>query len=398
MAFKSVEAIDQEAYRKLIEARCRLLIRAPFYGHIAMTMEWRPSDMSWIEQESRKRVSVRIVDTGRVEVLYYPPYIKSKNLKQLFGIIQHVIEHLMRLHPVRRDGRNKKIWDECTDMAVNGRRSNPRIGYDDSYRGLVLPGDQMIWCPPEYNVSDNAESHYSRRIKEDDHGDMSEFMIDDHEAWGQTTVGEDEVRQLVKTMVSEAASSSPGNVPGHVSELLRELAKPVIKWREILRKYLGRHVGNRRKTHSRRNRRNDSFGSPGWSHHAAAKLSVIIDTSASVDSKMLEQFFAEIEAIAYKSRINILQWDYEFQGYGKYRRGDWRNIEIRGRGGTNMCAPLEWLEENGLVGDACVMLTDGYCYWPNRKQYPVIFVISREYGSHNDSDYPDWGDIVKVNS
>jgi predicted metal-dependent peptidase len=312
-------------------------------------------------------------------------------------------------------------------MAVNGKKSNPRVGYRE--RGKVTPPyEDLIYCPE--NVDDNlsAEEYYKMinnkemgkskgkgqgqgqgqgqegqeqgQQSQEGSGEENPYgnTVDDHSTWSQSDVSEDEARQIVKDISDQASQKSQGHVPGHLKEILKSLDKPVVHWKELLRALMGTYVGNRRLTYSRRNRRHDSFGKPGVSHHAACTVSVIVDTSGSVSTHMLQQFFTEIEAVCYRAKVFVLQWDHAFQGYGRYRRGDWKRIHVRGRGGTDMAAPVKWLEEQGMIGNACIMLTDGFCNWPDKKGFPMIFVVARE-GGDEIKDGPKWGNLVhmKVN-
>ncbi len=128
----------------------------------------------------------------------------------------------------------------------------------------------------------------------------------------------------------------------------------------------------------------------GISRHAASEVCVVIDTSGSISRHELEQFFGEIEAIAKHAKINVLQWDYDFQGYGKYRKGEWKNIEIHGRGGTRMDAAIDWIDEQGLNPDLVVLLTDGYTGWPSQKPFPFVVCITEENTSE-----PDWARLFE---
>jgi predicted metal-dependent peptidase len=184
----------------------------------------------------------------------------------------------------------------------------------------------------------------------------------------------------VKNACDYACGQAPGDVPGHLKDAIGALNKPIVRWRELLRQYLGRHIGNSRQTYSRRNRRRDDFGIPGKSHRAAATATVIVDTSGSISKDDLQQFFAEIESIAYKTKVKVLQWDHAFQGYDSYRRGAWKTFAIKGRGGTDMAAPVRWLKENRLVNDVQIMLTDGYCNYLDAGEvdFPFITVITQK--------------------
>lgn len=472
---------------KLMKARCRLMTREPWYGHIAMSMVWIPSNMPWLP-ERRRTMGVRIVNGGEVQCLYYPPFVESMTVKETFAVIQHEIEHIVRLHCLRVSHRDPDGWNIAADMTVNGPRNKPRIGYHESSTSEVivpLKGN-IIWIPEDWPQDGTSELFYDKLEKQqkklgptcpncgrphkkkggkgkdndpgqsgqggkgkdksqqagqsgqgqgsgDEQGDdqgqgggqgggqnqsggnepgtcpscgqkedgtysyggVSGQAVDDHSVWNQTDVSQDEARQVVKDMVDQATAKCQGNVPGHLAEAIKELAKPVVKWRELLRQYLGKHVGNQRKTYSRRNRRHDQFGMPGISHHAAATVNVVVDTSGSIGTKELEQFFGEIEAISSKAKVNVLQWDHAFQGWAVYRRGDWRKFKVHGRGGTDMAQPVQWLIDNKLVADVQVMLTDGVCnYLPGHLvQFPFITVITTPEGTTND---PPYGHTVRM--
>ena len=351
-------------------------------------------------------------------------------------------------HCVRVGSRNPEAWNIAADMCVNGPKKKPRIGYQEPTTGeLIVPlKGNIIWIPEDWEQDGTSEKYYDKLKKKQqsmggcckncgrpqgkgqgkgqgqgqgqqpgqgggqgqckcptcggdlngdyNFGGVQGGVIDDHSVWNQTDVSPDEARQVIKDVVDQATSKCQGNCPGHLLEAIAELNKPVVRWRELLRQYLGKHAGNQRRTYSRRNRRRQEFGTKGISRHAASDVTVIVDTSGSIGQEELKQFFAEIEAISARSRVWLLQWDASFQGYARYRRGDWKTkVKIKGRGGTDMAAPIEWLCENGLVKDAQIMLTDGYCNYTTDKHFPLITVITTPEGS---ASVPDWGITIHM--
>lgn len=397
---------------KLMAARCRLMTREPWYGHIAMSMMWIPSQMSDSPEETRT-MGVRIVNGGEVQCLYYPPFVDKLSLKELYAVVQHEIEHIVRLHCVRVSKRHPLVWNVAADMTVNGLKSAPRIGYcEHTSNQVVIPfKDKLVWIPSKWPSDQTTEYYYDKLVKDmnadgsnresdagGDHGSASHYgkLLDNHDVWRESDVSEDEARQVIKDMVDQASEKCQGSIPGHLASAIAALKKPVIHWRELLRHYFGKHVGNHRLTFSRRNRRRDEFGIPGFSHHAAAHVNVIIDTSGSVSDQELAQFFAEIDAIASRAKTHVLQWDHAFQGFAKYRRGDWKKIKVHGRGGTDMAAPVKWLKDNKLVADVQVMLTDGVCnYLPAEEvNFPMITVLTRPTTHHH--AVPEYGHVVKM--
>ena len=109
-------------------------------------------------------------------------------------------------------------------------------------------------------------------------------------------------------------------------------------------------------------------------------MSVIVDTSGSMGSDELRLAFSEIEAISHKTKVNVLQWDVGFAAYNKYRRGDWKKIKCKGRGGTgNFSQAVKWLTDKRAMGNACVFITDGYMTdsdFPQEEVVPMLFIIT----------------------
>ena len=428
---------------KLMKARCRLMTKEPWYGHVAMSMTWIPSQMSGMDEKA-KTMGVRIVNGGEVQCVYYPPFVEKCTVEELYGVVQHEIEHIVRLHCIRPGPqRHPLVWNYAADMCVNGPKNAPRIGYrDHSNSKVVLPLDgNIIHIPPDWPQDETTECYYEKlesQVKQiakgmgkgqdkdkqsgngggqgDEEGDgngdgkgkgqgegeggdgagtgISGELIDNHDLWAESDVSEDEARQLVKDIVDQATEKSQGHVPGHLASAIEALKKPVVKWHQLLQRYLGRHVGNQRVTYSRRARRRDQFGMPGISHHAAATVNVIVDTSGSVSDDELQQFFAEIESIQSRAKTFVLQWDHAFQGFAPYRRGAWKRFKVCGRGGTDMAAPVKWLKDNHRIADCQIMLTDGECnYLPKGDvQFPMITVITRSNGGSE----PDYGHVIRM--
>lgn len=423
------------ANEKLMNARCRLLTREPFYGSFAMGLVYHPYEFPGTPEEA-KTMAVRMMSNGNIDMVYYPPFIDRLTTEECYGVLMHEIEHVIRLHCLRGVTLHQQLYNIAADMTVNGQKKNPRVGYPSTsqgggeYGGRTLPDmDKLVWIPDDWPPNASAEEYYKLLIdsaeqcpvhgakskggksaEQDDKGEGSGCtegdksksskgkkctcqygsLLDNHDVWQQSDMSQDEARQIVKEMTNQAINRNQGKYPGHLAEAIKQLATPKVRWRELLRRYLGQHVGNKRFTYSRRNRRSDEFGVKGVSHHAAATVNVIIDTSGSISSDELSKFFAEIDAISSRAMVNILQWDYNFQGFGKYRRGDWKKFKVNGRGGTDMAAPYQWLEDNAKVADVQVMLTDGYTNWATPRAYPSIVIVTTNQPG------PTWGHVIHL--
>ncbi len=397
---KITNKMRREADEKVMKARCLLTSASPFYGQFAQRMNWMSHDMPWKESEKSKTMAVYVNRQGSIDCIYYPPFVQQMSVLELYGIVQHEIEHIVRLHCTRRLRRDPKIWNIACDMCVNGAQSAPRIGWPWSNGKHILPfmekaASTLIWIPNDWPSNETAEYFYDRLMQNTmvipQLGNGGE-TFDDHSRWGENGMTEDELREVIGPIVRDVVNNCRGNVPGHLVDAIKALSKPIVNWRMMLKNFLGNHVGNKRATYSRRNRRQDAFGVKGFSRHAAGSISVVVDTSGSVCEDQLKQFFTEIEAMADRAKISVLQWDHAMQDYNtRYRRGDWKKIQVKGRGGTDMAAPVEWLFERSLIGNACIMLTDGECNYTEKKPFPMITVISGREGSVSE---PEWGQVI----
>ena len=216
--------------------------------------------------------------------------------------------------------------------------------------------------------------------------------LDDHREWEKTTANEDEARQYVRHMI-QSASRMAGDTPGHMVSLLEDLRKPLVNWKHMLRAEIGRKAGGKRWTYARANRRHDRFGVKGKSSHARTPLIIWVDTSGSMTMDDLSVVFTEIEAISQHFSIWVGQFDQVVQGKPeKYHRGDWKNIELKGRGGTSFETVLLWAKENGAVAQVNLVLTDGYANFGENPGFPVIWGIV----NNDERVEPPYGDVVRI--
>jgi len=185
--------------------------------------------------------------------------------------------------------------------------------------------------------------------------------IDVHEVMSAS----DELSEAaIKEIIESAKMRGWGNVSGDAVQRLEELLKPAqIPWRQLLRRAIsplihdyGPHYES---TWGRRNRRNLPL--PGL-RRLSNKLVIGIDTSGSIGNDEIGQFFAEIEKICRDfSQLVIVQWDTDIkQVNDNYKRGGWKQIKVKGRGGTDVQCIFNWMIENGYKKYSLVNFTDGY--------------------------------------
>lgn len=401
---------------RLMKARCRLLTMEPWYGTMASMFRWKPNP-------AVGTMGVRIVDGGYVDCYFNPEWCEKLTVEQLMGVIKHEIEHIVRLHCVRTGTREPDLFNIAADMVINGKKNNPRIkdlpgkwvSMPDDYQEDITTEDVyarleqskvIISCPSCANEKQQQGGQGSGQGQHKCSGkktlgsgangkvvNVEGDLIDDHDVWAGSSVSEDEARQVVRDMCNQAGIRA-GNAPGHLQGEIAKLADPVVHWKYVLRQYIGRQVGGKRRTWSRVNRRNPVFGTKGKSNHASIPLTVGVDTSGSVDDKRLEQFFTELETMSQRFKITLVQFDHGYQTHERYHRGDWRRIKVKGRGGTSFIEYFKAIEEKGLVGAVNLVLSDGEAPWPEPRKYPVLWVLMPH--GRKESVTPPWGDVLFI--
>ena len=214
-------------------------------------------------------------------------------------------------------------------------------------------------------------------------------MVDDHGTWANSTGNEDDARAVIDGMVEEATKTA-GKTPGHLEDAIKALKEVKVNWARELDEWMGKRCGGMRPTYSRPNRRLPRFGIPGKTCRAMANVTVFVDTSGSMGQAELQEAFSHVDRIAYRSKISLVEFDHGIEHVSKYRRGMWNKIKVHGRGGTSVVKALQEAEERNLIGDANVVITDGYLEWPEEKPYHVLWYIVS-----SSKEEPKWGKVIR---
>jgi len=109
-------------------------------------------------------------------------------------------------------------------------------------------------------------------------------------------------------------------------------------------------------------------------HYLKPRLSikVVVDTSASISTDELEQFYGEIREMAKFSEVEVIEADTEIKK--RFKFDPKKPFSIKGRGGTNMARVVEELRKE--TPDLVIILTDGETPFPAKPQNNEIWVIT----------------------
>jgi predicted metal-dependent peptidase len=190
--------------------------------------------------------------------------------------------------------------------------------------------------------------------------------IDIHN-WDDFTNITEAEKQLINNQIDYQAKTAAegiknqGTIPGHLRDYLNGLFKQkerIFNWKS----YFSRVVGNSIKTYIKSTRYKPSYrfkGEPGNTLKFKPKILVAVDTSGSVSNNELADFFTEINHL-YKSGVyvEIVEFDTCIQNKFVYK-GNKTEIEIVGRGGTDMSDVYKYYIAHPDFS-TLVVFTDGY--------------------------------------
>lgn len=364
--------------RLLEDTIVRLLKKRPFYGQFLLQFRRRP-------YQGKKAAAVTIIDalpTLMVSEALFGNYTTAEQE----AILEHLIKHVLHLHPCRRRERQPRLWDRACDLAINP-------GIDDLPPEAVRPERLAL---PEGLA---AEEYYNRLIvmpqlgnlQGDGNGDAApdnggedisdQLTLDDHHDWQEadrTPISLSE--QVVRRLVQSAWNEHPDPTDGELRKLIQGfLAPPRIAWQQILRQFIGTAGRVGRSSTWKREHRRFGQNSPGIRKHQYLNLVVGIDTSDSTDTQPLrEAFAAELLRIARarKSRITTLYAGSRIKKVSRFS-GDPSVVEIyRGGGFTDLRPIFDYARTMHPRPAALIYLTDGFGPAPEQSDIPTLWVLS----------------------
>lgn len=174
-------------------------------------------------------------------------------------------------------------------------------------------------------------------------------------------------------------AKSCGSEPTGVERSLTESRESQQDWRAILRDFVAATAPKDYRW-TPPNRRHIASGLylPSIERQGVGKIVIAVDTSGSIGRLELEQFAAEISAIAEEVQpdvIHVVYCDAAVQSVQQFGALEPVLLEPKGGGGTDFRPVFNWVTENGIAPACFIYLTDLYCdSFPDVPGYPVLWV------------------------
>ena len=336
-----------------------------FYGYFLFQMERE------IRFDISSATSVNF--KGAKYVMYFNPIIFLElNMKQMETTIKHEILHVISQHLIRA----KELKGKYSTLALN-------ISMD------VVVNQYLDYLPPYSITLEYINNKYDMKLEpyktfeyylekvqteldlqeENDEGeevDSNENVIVDfdpertHDMWEES----DEVDEKTLNEFTEkfADSAQKGKNPNYIDAMIKSLKNRngELPWNLFLKKLMGTIEANKKKTVTRRNRRQPSrLDLRGELRGHKAEIAVAIDISGSISDEEFKQAIKEVLAIvkSHNQEITIIECDKEIRRAYKVKSPRDVQERIATGGGTKFSPVFEY--SNNKKINLLIYFTDG---------------------------------------
>ena len=426
-----------DAATRLSKCVTALLQDQPFFGNLTLRLPLRPD-----------RSRQTIASDGK-EIRFSPEWVTDTEADLLKTALARIVTACALKHHTRRRDRDPLVWQLASQLVTHpllqdagftlpeGAECWPDCSVEEAYNRLIEndpgnpdptadpdsdqpPADANGNSPSQPGPNSGTDDDSSDPGSEDSSGDSitddqappssassydpsgtGEVLDADAHAGATQPVDHAIEEQTWDEAMHQAAQLArvQGNLPGAIQETVDNAHRSVLDWRSLLRRYLT-DAASADYSWSVPNRRYIDRGLylPSIRSEGINEIAIIIDTSASLPSRVLDEFWAEIREIATDIRpetLIILQVDTVLQDVAEYAASDLPNsITLKGRGGTDFRPGFAWLEQHSRQPGCCIYLTDMECdrYPDAEPPFPVIFC---NYGPDPDCTEP-WGERIDM--
>ncbi len=378
---------------RIQKARTTLLLDHPFFGTLLFRLGGRPSR------------SIATMATDGVSLFYNPEFVDTLNAAELAGVLAHEVMHPALQHHTRRGDRNPARWNMACDYAINpilldaGLTLPKDVLIDKRFRGMSAERIYNLIQEDEKQEGSTgqSESRTENGSGGSGYGSLQNDPCGDEPSAPSTPGGVGQVLDApapeegdgpsiaeqarewqIAVEQAETVAKVAGKLPGGTVSALEAAQAARVDWRELLRRAWSDTIPSDY-TWTRPNRRHIWSGLylPGITSEGVGEITIAVDCSGSVSPRQLGLFEVEIRSILAGQRprlVHVLYFDAAVQKVETYQAGQPVSLYPVGGGGTDFRPCFDWIEEQGIVPQTLVFLTDLCGTFPSEApNYPVIW-------------------------
>jgi predicted metal-dependent peptidase len=358
------------ADRKITAARSVLLLDAPFFGALLLSLKMIPDPTcktAWVDGRS---------------IGYNPKFVDGLSHDQLVGLLAHETMHPALGHPWRRDGRAMRNWNIACDKAINTTLRDAGFTLPDN--AYYAEGDEVgksaEWIFGRMQEEESNQPQDEQEPGEDD-GEQDEQGEDsdgEQDGEGGEGDGDGESDQLgevrdaptgtdadgeetpteqdwkEKVAVAAINAQAQGNLPAGMARMIERALKPRVDVRSLLLRFFSeRATGDYSWTRPAVRYIPQGLYLPSLETKELGEVALMIDTSGSMDNVALARARSIVESVIDEcnpASVAMYYADAAVQHVDHFAKGEpliWPGKDTKiGGGGTDFRPALEAIERD----------------------------------------------------
>lgn len=364
----------------------KMLVKYPFFGSVVTNVDYKES----------KDIIAAATD-GKI-IYYNPNFLNELNISEQIFIFAHEVCHIAFNHILRSENKDNDLWNIATDAVINQFLKRDGL--------TMVQGGVDIKEAINYDVETLYEKLLQNKQSLESDKSKQDVGHDSHELWEQAvkkykeenvnekkdkTGLEKKQEELEKTGEKDAFKKNleekKKQLEGLKEEILKQslqagtlangdvrsisdigTSKPIIDWRYALREAIKYDVDWSYKNAIIE----DDIIKANLEEQPIPETEIVLDTSDSINNKLLRGFLRECKNILKQSRLKVGCFDTKFYGFHEIKTlSDIDNMILEGGGGTNFEVAVNAFTrrvENKII------FTDGYASMPNTS-IDVIWIV-----------------------
>lgn len=346
---------------KISQAKAKLLVDYPLFGTIASKLELVKND------------DIQSFKSNGIKLEYNSDFFERIGTSEMEFVFANGAMHASLAHEQRKNGRSGWLWQMATDYAIN---------------------DMLV----ENNLVRPDEAHYSKRfsglyaeeiyafLKDDILRDELEYEADDIDDVQNQNPPSEQIQEeqlydeFAKAVFEEEIKS--GEIPSSIERFFKLTCSGKINWRDELKAALERfHKDDYTLLPPSKKFLHMNLYIPS-SVSQRFNLVVAIDTSGSVDEKLLGEFLSELNFLTNtipNYQIELLLCDDKILLHKTFYSGDILEAEIKGGGATDFRPVFEFVERELQDVKLLIYFSDLEGIFPKEEpNYEVKWVSPKE--------------------
>ena len=306
-----------------------------------------------------------------------PKFFYELSKEERLFVILHELWHVAKLHSIRRESRDPRLWNIACDYHINN------LLLKENYSSFKIT--VMKDCYKDEKYKDLSEEEiYEELLKQYPNG------LPDNEYSGNNLSGdlkeldqEEKSKAIAKVMEATQTAKAMGcDVGSGITSLLSKFIKPSINWKKVLYKYMTALLDKSDYSWRKPNRRFSDIYLPSRveSDGRLTHLLYFLDVSGSIEESQIVRFNSEIKHIKESlnpDKLTLVQFDTRIQRVDVFTSTQkFTNIHVVAGGGTSYSEVHDYILKEKPT--ASVIFTDLCCTPMQEVDSPVIWVTREE--------------------